>query len=68
MLEGIPKLILPDVWNGNHYPMMEGESPIAKQFNRYQSEAWVSTGTFYQPEDLLLQILALDFNRRYSDM
>ena len=66
MLKGVPKLILPDVWNGNNYPMMEGDSPMATEFNHQQSECWISTGTFYEPQDLVLQILTLDFNSRYN--
>lgn len=52
------------------HPMMHGDSPLAKEFNKRQSELW-ATGKqiaydYEQVTTILLEIFADDYNSRHS--
>lgn len=50
----------------DHYPQMEGDSPLAKKFNKLQAEYWIATSGYIEPNDLIVDILIEDFNSRHE--
>jgi hypothetical protein len=64
----LPRIIMPDPLGRPHsYPTMEGDSPLAVRHNELQCRSWLDTGTYYDSTDLLLRILAEDYNERHSE-
>lgn len=50
------------------HPIMEGKSPMSKEFNKRQAVLWSNGGAqvnFEQVTTVLLEILAEDYNKRH---
>jgi len=48
------------------YPIMHGDTPFAKAFNKAMSEYWRETGHVLPIDDTITQLLINDFDERHA--
>lgn len=52
------------------YPIMEGNTPFAKEFNRIQKDIWgagnVTAIDYQQVSTVMIEILVGDYNKRHA--
>ena len=58
-----------ELFNGREnggYLMLKGELPFAKRVNEILGNYWVSTGRELNLENVMLEVLAEDYNKRLT--
>lgn len=52
------------------YPIMHGDSPLAKEFNKRQKDIWAAGNVlqidYQQVSTVMLEILVDDYNKRHA--
>jgi quinol monooxygenase YgiN len=60
------KITFQEKYSDPQYPIMHGDTPFAKAFNKAMSDHWVATGNILPIDDTISQLLINDFNERHT--